>query len=128
MGSNTSFELHKEQVDETLSKFKSAKISDDQLQIIEEFAQILHNATKLPLINLKGFRYIAILSWQNQNKMILKEVTDFDPEERESVVRDISERLKLMLRAMLVLPKQWKSLEEAIEIGFDHYREKWKHR
>lgn len=122
------FELDQGRVDELLTDFEIDHASESQRSIIAEFVTILHEFTEIPSKTLMGFVYIAILSWENENKGHLMMLEKYSPEEREAALDILIDSLKFMLRGVLVKPGQWDKLEEGIDMAYNRYRAKWKNR
>lgn len=122
----SNFQFNQKQVENEFEKYKDQRRTEFQEQLIQDCAQLIIEKTGINSKLLNGFMHIAIISWQQENDMDLKEVEQFHEGERAEVFRKISKKLKFMLRSTLVKADQWEQLEFAIDESFVQYKKKWK--
>lgn len=128
VGTEHKLEFDKEKMQKAIQGYSRVDITEEQEEMVDMFAEILHDSVGLWKNMLRSFIYISISLWQKENQAFAKDFASADPKTRLENMLQVAEKLRTLLRGVLKKSGQEEQLDQAINQGLGVYQQKWMYR
>ncbi|MCH8908468.1 MAG: hypothetical protein IH840_15380 [Candidatus Heimdallarchaeota archaeon] len=128
VGTENKLEFDEEKMKKAIQGYSRVDITEEQEEMIDMFAEILHDSVGLWKNMLRSFIYISISLWQKEKQAFAKDFASADPKIRLENILQAAEKLRTLLRGVLKKSGQEERLDQAINQGLSVYQQKWMYR
>ena len=116
------------EVEQVEKDFEKITLAPEQRGIVEGIAKIMAQFVPISEIALRGFIWKAITEWQVNSNRTLDELSTSEPKERLEVVKIMFTSAEKDLKKVLRNKSDESTITNAIEKGFNYYKNSFSER